>query len=342
MTAAPRLLSAENSWVDGWSGPVVFEIGRPGLTVVDGVDPSDRRIVGHVPGTLMPGFTDSHVHLGLVDASALVANGIARVVDLGLSPGEAAAARDRGSRAASAVRVEFAGAILTAPGGYPTASAWAPAGWSREVATAADAATAVAEMRRAGADRIKIALNSAAGPVWGDDVLSAVVAAARMAGMPVVAHAEGAGEAARAARHGVAALAHTPFSERLADEELRRMAGSIAWISTLDIHGWGRRTAQFSVAVDNLARFAALGGRVVYGTDLGNGPLPTGLNRRELAALFEAGLSLDRVVAALTPTPLAREDRFSWAPALPAGADPAAWLATATVVAIDALEERFA
>jgi hypothetical protein len=39
---------------------------------------------------------------------------------------------------------------------------------------------------------------------------------------------------------------------------------------------------------------------VLYGTDLGNGPLPLGVNRREILALQEAGIRGDALVASLT------------------------------------------
>jgi hypothetical protein len=73
----------------------------------------------------------------------------------------------------------------------------------------------------------------------------------------------------------------------------------MAWISTLDIHGWGAYGDDFARAVGNLERFVAFGGTVHYGTDLGDGPLPVGLNRRELLALQGAGLSVPGLLAAL-------------------------------------------
>jgi hypothetical protein len=73
----------------------------------------------------------------------------------------------------------------------------------------------------------------------------------------------------------------------------------VVWVSTLDVHGWGSPTAEQDVAIDNVRRFAALGGTVVYGTDLGNGPLPLGVNPRELQALAAAGLGRDALLAAL-------------------------------------------
>jgi hypothetical protein len=77
------------------------------------------------------------------------------------------------------------------------------------------------------------------------------------------------------------------------------MTGSMSWISTLDIHGWGSYGADFSRAVGNIERFIAFGGTVHYGTDLGNGPLPVGLNRRELEALLGARMTPADLIASL-------------------------------------------
>jgi hypothetical protein len=72
------------------------------------------------------------------------------------------------------------------------------------------------------------------------------------------------------------------------------------WISTLDIHGWGSPGPELGAAVDNLRRFLGYGGSVVYGTDLGNGPLIPGVNPREIGALQRAGLTPDEVLGAMT------------------------------------------
>lgn len=250
-------------------------------------------------GTVLPGFLDAHVHLALIDPSALAAGGIARVVDLGgwtPEPGGTAAS----GTGSSPLAVAHAGQFLAAPGGYPGAQSWAPAGSVCEVATAEDAAAAVDRQLAGGASVIKVTLNSVAGPVLGTDVLAAIIARAHERSTPVVAHAEGVGQAVRAFIAGVDVLAHTPFSERLVDELVDAMAGQMTWISTLDIHGWGEPTDDFARASDNLRRFHAHGGRVLYGTDLGNGPLPLGLNRREIDALLRIGMSPDEVLGALT------------------------------------------
>ncbi|MDJ0333955.1 amidohydrolase family protein [Salinibacterium sp. G-O1] len=247
-----------------------------------------------VEGTILPGFTDSHVHLGLVDAATLRENGIARVLDLGWDP---AVAREWPQTTDARLPVtDVAGPILTAPHGYPAQSGWAPTEASRAVGAVDDVDAAIAEVLAAGARVVKIALNSDAGPTFGDDVLAAVVAAAHSAALPVVAHTQGTGQAARALEAEVDALAHTPWTETLDDFVLTSMAARMSWISTLDMHGWGNYGTDFDRAFGNLERFAALGGRVHYGTDLGNGALPVGLNRRELTALMAA---LPNVIEAL-------------------------------------------
>lgn len=251
------------------------------------------------PGfTVFPGFLDAHVHLALVDPSRLAGGGIARVLDLGGWPpatGTPAAGLD-----GRLPEVVCSHQFLAPPGGYPGRQPWVPPGSVREVAAATDAAAAVDAQLAAGASVIKITLNSVAGPVFADATLRAIVGRAHERATPVVAHAEGVGQAVRAFAAGVDALAHTPFSERLVDELVDAMAGRMAWISTLDIHGWGAYGDDFARASDNLRRFHARGGQVLYGTDLGNGPLPVGLNRREIEAMLASGMSADAVVAALT------------------------------------------
>ena len=65
-------------------------------------------------------------------------------------------------------------------------------------------------------------------------------------------------------------------------------------------------------AIGNLRRFLGHGGKVRYGTDLGNGPLPPAINPRELRALQSAGLSPADVLAAVTEPDLGDP---AWLPA---------------------------
>lgn len=245
-------------------------------------------------GVVVGGFTDHHVHLQLVDHSPLAGSRLGRVVDLGGNP-------DAVRRlAVHQVRIEFGGAFLTAPGGYPSDRSWAPEGSVREIADAHAAAAAVTEMAAAGASCIKVTSNGTAGPVFSDELLRTIVGLAADRGLLVVAHAEGAGEAERVVGLGAARLAHAPFTERLDDSVIERQAASASWISTLAIHDDPER----EIAIDNVRRFHAAGGTVLYGTDLGNGPMPVDLNLREIAALREAGLDDAALLRALSPVDL--------------------------------------
>lgn len=302
--AAGDWLVADSVW---WAGRLG---GAAALRLIDGVVDGSPVAASAVPvgarrrklpGTLLPGLGDAHVHSALVDLPVVRAGGIASVWDLGGVPDRVAALRDRAAAGTAELpRMRIAGPFLTAPGGYPTDRAWAPAGSCREIRSAADAAEAVAEGKAIGADLVKVTAHTG-GPTLAPPVLAAVVEAAHAGGLRVVVHAEGSGTVADAVAAGADLLAHTPWTRREDDALLRdAAAGGMTWISTLDIHGWGRSTAELGAAIDNLRRFLAYGGTVVYGTDLGNGPLVAGVNPREVSALQRAGLTPDEVLVAMT------------------------------------------
>lgn len=311
MTIAPTL-GFDAVWNgDGFVGHTVFE-GTSTLRRVDAAR-ADRE----VGGTLFPRLVDHHTHLGLTDPGLLFTNGITEAIDLGWIPEVAAAwLPDRPGHPL----VHMAGALITAPGGYPVNAGWGPPGSSAEVADAAEAVEAVRVQLIRGASRIKVTLNADAGPTVDDATLLAIVEEAHSAGFPVTVHAQGAGQVSRALDAGADQLAHAPFSEPLDDSTLRRAVDTgMTWVSTLDIHGWGTPTPDFHTAVDNIRRFTALGGRVLYGTDLGNGPLAVGVNERELRALSRAGLTdvqLVRSIAGESPGDTIGP-RFSWVPTPP-------------------------
>jgi imidazolonepropionase-like amidohydrolase len=255
---------------------------------------------------VLPGLCDAHVHSALVDLPTVAAGGISSVWDLGGVPAKVAALAARGAPA-----VRYAGPFLIAPGGYPSDRAWAPAGSCRAVLSVADAAVAVGEAHAVGATLIKVTAH-AGGPMLDAATLAAVVEAAHTAGLPVVVHAEGPGTVAAALAADADLLAHTPWTEDLDDGLIRDSAARMTWISTLDIHGWGSATPEQDTAIGNLRRFLGHGGKVRYGTDLGNGPLPPAINPRELRALQRAGLSPAEILAAMTE---ADQGEPAWLPA---------------------------
>lgn len=244
------------------------------------------RLDGVVTGL----FTDHHVHLQLVDHALLAASRLGRVVDLGADPNWI-------SDVPGPVVVGYAGPFLTAPGGYPSDRAWAPPGSVREIPDAEHAARAVDELAAFGVSFIKVVAHGEAGPVLDDDAFRAVVRQAAVHRIPVVAHAEGRGQAQRAVRLGATRLAHAPFSEPLSDAEIAAQAASASWISTMAVHDGAAR----SVVVDNVRRFAAAGGEILYGTDMGNGPTPVDLREAEVDALRAAGIDGVDLLASLSP-----------------------------------------
>ncbi|MFF7293564.1 amidohydrolase family protein [Microbacterium sp. NPDC008134] len=295
---------------EGWREGVVDTVGDRMLVRDDLATTGLPRLDGVVTG----GFTDHHVHLQLVETAGLSGSLLGRVVDLGANVTDIA----RLGAGIAPVRLEYAGAFLTAPGGYPSDRAWAPAGSVREIIDAAQAAEAVAEMADAGAYCVKVASNTAAGPVFGDELVRTIVDLAAARGLPVTAHAEGPGEAQRIARLGVARLAHAPFTEVLDDDEIAAQAASVAWISTLAIHEDAARVT----AIDNVRRFHAAGGAVLYGTDMGNGPTPVDLNPAEVNALRDAGLDDAALLRALAPVDARGAESLLFFPgASPATAD---------------------
>ena len=257
-------------------------------------------------GFLMPAGADRHVHVELGDPVAIVRRGVTAVRDLAW-PAERIFPLAEASEMPgfNGPLIRAAGPMLTAPGGYPTRDAWAPEGTGLEVGRRrASAAAAVADLAARGAVAIKVSLNAEAGPTPSDAVLAAICDAALEHDLPVTAHAQGAGQVARALGAGVRELAHTPWTERLDDSTIAAAAARMRWVSTLDIHGFGRDTPELRCALDNLARFHRAGGEIVYGTDLGNGPIPSGVHVTELQWLRQAGLTTEQVLETFVRAPI--------------------------------------
>jgi hypothetical protein len=302
-----------------------------------------RRAITGEHGVSLPPFIDHHVHLHLIDEHLLAAGGIAGVVDLGGDP-IALARRDvRGIP-----RIAYAGAFLTAPGGYPARRPWAPDAIVREISDASrhpgvrgGAGTAVDEQATFGACVIKVSLNAESGSVFDEDTLAAIVAVSRERGLPVVAHVEGDGMTRRAVEAGIDVLAHTPFTERLDPGLIRRAAlsGQI-WISSLDIHSDDAEAD--ATARANLAAFVRSGGHVLYGTDLGNGDRRVGVIVSELEGLDAVGIRGESLIRVLTEEWPAPEGTDAVATFVSGDApetldDVPAWLGAATVVPTEEL-----
>ncbi|HEV8648956.1 MAG TPA: amidohydrolase family protein [Actinomycetes bacterium] len=289
--------------LDGLGGPplaghtVVVRDGR-----VHAVGPSDEvapgegiRAVRAEDLTVLPGVVDAHVHLDFHDPAQVLRGGVTTVRDLGW-PAARLQVLERAAAAPGALspRLLRAGQIVTVPGGYPTRAAWAPPGTARPVAGPEEAAVAVADLAGAGATVIKVALDDRVGPTLDEATLAAVVAAARGRGLAVTAHVAGEREVEKVLAAGVAELAHWPFTSRpLPDSLVERLARTVSVVPTLHIEPtWARR--------QGLAGFVAAGGRIVYGTDLGNQGPPPGIDVAELRLMVEAGMTPGQVLLAAT------------------------------------------
>jgi imidazolonepropionase-like amidohydrolase len=263
--------------------------------------PAERRI--DVDGFLMPAVVDRHVHIRLADPGAVLLGGVTVVRDLAWPAEEIFALADASELPTfNGPLVRAAGPMLTAPGGYPTADRWAPPGTGLEIRGPEGAAATVEKLADRGAAAIKVSLNADAGPTPSDTELAAIVDAAHGRELPVTAHVQGPGQAERAIGAGVDEFAHTPWSEALPETLLEAAARSMRIVSTLDIHSYGEITPELRTACDNLVRFRAAGGRVVYGTDLGNGPIPPGIHVREALLLHEiVRMGPEEVLTAMVP-----------------------------------------
>jgi imidazolonepropionase-like amidohydrolase len=288
----------EDALILGARGAVIFA-----GSMRDGERAAESAAAAYaVDGFLMPAVADRHVHVGLAEPANVLRGGVCSVRDLGWPPPVILplAAASVASEF-DGPRIQAVGPMLTAHGGYPSRAFWAPAGTALEVRGVDEAAEVTRRVLTEGsAGAVKVALNADAGPVLRDEELLAVCDAAHAAGAIVTVHAQGPGQAERALGAGADEFAHCPWSERLGDDVVHAMAGRMRVVSTLDIHSYGRSTPELDVALDNLRRFVQAGGRVAYGTDLGNGPIPAGIDAHEAALLDAAGVQDERLLEAMT------------------------------------------
>lgn len=291
--------------------PFDVRIDRGRLVQVGSLQSGPSEEVVDLGGAyLVPGLVDAHVHLALGGSRDPVANarralrrGVCAVRDLGRpeeEPGEAAEGN------LSCPRIVSAGPALTRPGGYGLFL-------GRPIPPGSPLAPVVDGLISRGAGVIKVVLTGAVdlatgtvGPAqFSARELAQIVAAARGAGIPVAAHANGRTAVALAARAGVDSVEHGIL---LGSAELQLLAErGIRWVPTLSpLHALAadpRCTGLprvFSKHLEAVAEGAALGVKVVAGTDAGSPGVQHGALGLELALLRRAGLSAEQLRASVT------------------------------------------
>jgi imidazolonepropionase-like amidohydrolase len=294
--------------------------------------PESAEILDASGATVLAGFWNVHVHFadpGWMGADTLPGDrlrarleamlnrwGFTRVVDTGSFLANTLALRRRidvGELPGPAILT--AGVPFVPPGGTPF---YVRPLVLPEIESAAAAADSAEARLAAGADLIKVFAGSPVEPgapavLMPRETLAAVVRAAHANGRIVAAHPTSREGASRAAEAGVDLLLHTTpdeggewdpaFAHRLVER-------GVALAPTLDLWRWvlerggaqpdGRDAFQ-ATAVGQLAAFAAAGGRVVFGTDVGFTDAfdPTA----EYRGMERAGLDFDAILAALTTAP---------------------------------------
>ena len=256
------------------------------------LDPGDIEEIR--VGWIGPGLIDAHVHLGFGDPDHVLRHGVVKVRDLGAPPADAARYRKL-----AAPRVEVAGPLLTAPGGYPSRS-WGSGGYAAFVDDPAQVERLVAGLCTQ-VDVVKLALEPSGGlPVPSAEVAAAVVRVAHDNDREVTCHALTVAMVERALDAGVDELAHTP-TEALPAEVIQRFASAgVRVVSTLQTFVAGGGPAG-AIAVDNARRLVEAGVSLRYGTDLGNAGTRPGAEPKELRLLDrEVGLGPEGALRAAT------------------------------------------
>ena len=240
-------------------GNRITAIGAPGQVTV----PVGAQTIPGGGATLLPGLIDMHGHIGngtgpswaleLPDPDrnllAYLYCGVTTVLDPADLATQAFARRARvASGELLGPRIFTAGPMVTAPGGHPVALLERLAPWwirwylipraTRQIGSVSEARAAAKEIAALGADVLKLAVDSipTEAPRMSREVLRAAVDEAKQHGLRAVAHIGTTQDALDAAEAGVAAWMHGVYKERIADEDIPRLAAfHIPMVATINV-----------------------------------------------------------------------------------------------------------
>ena len=267
--------------------------------------PENARVFQFPKGTLLPGFINAHVH-SKYDEKQLqtwAREGVTTVRDLG----EAVdvpwfTLRDKLRADPKNARIVAAGPIFTVPDGFVKEV-------SLIVSSPEDAQEKVNKLIDAGADVIKIGLNSPINPELSPDLVKAIVKAAHERGKPVAAHVISAHGMGVAVEGGVDDISHlAPIGDK--SEALIRQTkeAGIYWIPTLEpsLGPPGKPAPKEKAparvkAEASFKYFLSLGGLVALGNDSGSMPgVHVGMPIKEILFMQEVGMTPMQIIEAAT------------------------------------------
>jgi imidazolonepropionase-like amidohydrolase len=254
--------------------------------------PSGARIVDARGGTILPGLSDSHVHVARgvpaagqppIEQGGLLpwlTGGITHLRDVATPPGAFPSVRiaaDALTMNHEAPRIFWAGPMVTAPGGYPiSVPRYRDVG--QEVSGIENVRALVNQLADGGARLIKLGLDKGyysdeGWPLLSVEEVRAITETAHARGLLVTAHVTSLDEVRLALDGGVDDLAHAPL-ELLPDDmigEMLRKGTTMATTASV----WGDRAAGARAAA-NARRYMQAGGVVALATDFGCCGQPAG------------------------------------------------------------------
>jgi imidazolonepropionase-like amidohydrolase len=255
--------------------------------------------------TILPGFFNAHVHgaLSTRNLEAWARAGVTTVRDLGCDEDRLAAFREAYPPEPGRARLVAAGPLITVPGGYPIVPFGG--GVANVVTSEEDARQTGEALLDRGADLLKLALETGSVfgrtiPVLNLDEARVLVRVAHGRGTVVSAHITSAVDLDLAVDAGADDLAHMAVDRLLRPDEVDRVvAEGVYWVPTLEL--WAC-AGPLALAVDNLGRFVAGGGRVALGTDYQGYTCnwELGMPMTEIRLMAEAGMTPMQIIVAAT------------------------------------------